>query len=102
VVFGTLAILFAYLAFDILELGQLGVQLFLSILSLSCLPLLELFPHSVHAKGSLLSILPLTPTGANDVLLGMLAVAPVILLLNLYVDGALAKRARLGDRSLQS
>jgi len=27
VVFGTLAILFAYLAFDILELGQLGVQL---------------------------------------------------------------------------
>jgi amino acid transporter len=93
VVFGTLAILFAYLAFDILELGQLGVQLFLSILSLSCLSLLELFPHSVHAKGTLLSLLPLTPTGANDLLLGMLTVAPLILLLNLYVDSRLLKRA---------
>ena len=63
VVFGTLAILFAYLAFDILELGQLGVQLFLSVLSLACLPLLELFPHSVHAKGTFLSLLPLTAVG---------------------------------------
>ncbi len=93
VVFGTLAILFAYLAFDILELGQLGVQLFLSVLSLACLPLLEIFPHSVHAKGTLLSLLPLTPTGANDLLLEMLAVAPLILLLNLYVDASLLRRA---------
>ena len=98
VVFGTLAILFAYLAFDILELGQLGVQLFLSILSLSCLPLLELFPHSVHAKGTLLSLLPLTPIGANDLLFGMLTVAPLILLLNLLVDATLFRRApKRGD-----
>ncbi|MDA4132008.1 MAG: hypothetical protein OK454_02625, partial [Thaumarchaeota archaeon] len=98
VVFGTLAILFAYLAFDILELGQLGVQLFLSILSLSCLPLLELFPHSVHAKGTVLSLLPLTPTGANDLLLGMLTVAPLILLLNLFVDTTLLRRTpKRGD-----
>jgi hypothetical protein len=92
VVFGTLAILFAYLAFDILELGQLGVQLFLSILSLACLPLLELFPHSVHVSGAFLSLLPLTPAGANGLLLGMLTVAPLILLLNLYVDASLLKR----------
>jgi amino acid transporter len=94
VVFGTLAILFAYLAFDILELGQIGVQLFLSVLSLSCLSLLEVFPHSVHAKGVLLSLLPLTPAGANDVLLEMLAIAPLILLLNLYVDASLLKRPK--------
>ena len=93
VVFGTLAILFAYLAFDILELGQLGVQLFLSILSLSCLSLLELFPHPVHPKGTLLSLLPLTPAGANDLLLGMLTAAPLLLLLNLYVDATLLKNA---------
>ena len=92
VVFGTLSILFAYLAFDILELGQFGVQLFLSILSLACLPLLVLFPHAVHAKGTFLSLLPLTPTGANYLLVGMLAVAPLILLMNLYVDAALLKR----------
>jgi amino acid transporter len=92
VVFGTLAILFAYLAFDILELGPLGVQLFLSVLSLACLPLLEIFPHAVHAKGTLLSLLPLTAAEGNDLLLGMLAVAPLILLLNLYVDASLLKR----------
>lgn len=94
VVFGTLAILFAYLAFDILELGNLGVQLFLSILSLACLPLLELFPHAVHAKGTLLSLLPLTPAGADALLVGMLAVAPLILLLNLYVDATLPRSTR--------
>jgi amino acid transporter len=92
VVFGTLAILFAYLAFDILELGQLGVQLFLSVLSLACLPLLELFPHLVHAKGVFLSLLPLSPSGADGLLLGMLSVAPLILLLNLYIDASVLKR----------
>jgi hypothetical protein len=92
VVFGTLAILFAYLAFDILEMGQLGVQLFLSTLSLSCLPLLELYPSSVHAKGALLSLLPVSPQAANDLFLGMLAAAPAILLLNAYVDASLLKR----------
>lgn len=102
VVFGTLAILFAYLAFDILELGNLGVQLFLSILSLACLPLLELFPHSVHAKGTLLSLLPITPTGADDLLVGMLAVAPLVLLLNSYVDATrLRSTARRGTRRLR-
>jgi amino acid transporter len=92
VVFGTLAILFAYLAFDILELGQLGVQLFLSILSLACLPLLELFPHSLHAKGTFLSLLPLTSSGADDLIFGMLTLAPLILLLNLYVDASVLKK----------
>jgi hypothetical protein len=98
VVFGTLAILFAYLAFDILELGQLGVQLFLSILSLSCLPLLGLFPHTTHAKGVLLSLLPITPTGANDLLVEMLVVAPLVLLLNLYVDATILTASKRGRR----
>jgi len=93
VVFGTLAILFAYLAFDVLELGQLGVQLFLSILSLACLPLLGLFPQSLHANGTFLSLFPLTPSGADDLLLGMLIVAPLLLLVNLYIDASVLKRA---------
>ena len=93
VVFGTLAILLAYLAFDILELGRLGVQLFLSVLSLACLPLLALFPHSAHGKGTLLSLLPVSPAMANDLLLGMLAVAPMVLLLNLLVDASLLRKA---------
>jgi amino acid transporter len=95
VVFGTLAILFAYLAFDILELGQLGVQLFLSILSLACLPLLELFPHVAHVKGTFLSLLPLTSSATDNVLFGMLAVAPLVLLLNAYVDASVLRRNRV-------
>lgn len=86
VVFGALAILFAYLAFDILELGALGVQLFLSVLSLTCLPLLELFPQLVHAKGQFLSLLPVSAAGGTELLVWMLVVAPAILLLNFYVD----------------
>jgi hypothetical protein len=96
VVFGCLAILFAYLAFDILELGQLGAQLFLSTLSLACLPLIALFPHSLHAEGSFLSLLPLTPASADEVLLGMLAVAPLILLLNAFLDAAFGGPHRRG------
>lgn len=94
VVFGSLAILFAYLTFDILELGQFGVQLFLSALSLACLPLLELFPHALHAKGIFLSLLPFTPAGADSLLLGMLVVAPVILLVNAYVDASILRLGR--------
>ncbi len=92
VVFGALAILFAYLAFDILELGALGVQLFLSVLSLACLPLLELFPQVVQAKGQFLSLLPISAADAQAALWGMLIVAPVILLLNLYVDASVLNR----------
>lgn len=92
VVFGALAILFAYLAFDILELGALGVQLFLSVLSLACLPLLELFPQVVQAKGQFLSLLPVSAADAQAALGGMLIVAPVILLLNLYVDASVLNR----------
>jgi amino acid transporter len=92
VVFGALAILFAYLAFDILELGALGVQLFLSVLTLACLPFLELFPQVVEAKGQFLSLLPLSAPGAQEVLWGMLVIAPLVLLLNLYVDVSVVRR----------
>jgi len=106
VVFGTLAILFAYLAFDILELGKLGVQLFLSVLSLSCLSLLEVFPRALHSKGTFLSLLPVTPAVANDLFVGMLAAAPLMLLLNLFVDASLLRRpsreVRLRRRAGQS
>jgi amino acid transporter len=92
VVFGTIAILFAYLAFDILELGPLGVQVFLSILTLAALPMLELFPRTMHAKGAFLSLLPISASGATDVLFGMLAVAPIILLLNVYLDASVLRK----------
>jgi amino acid transporter len=94
VVFGTLAILFAYLAFDILELGQVGVEIFLAMLSLACLPLLEMFPHSLHASGQFLSLLPLTPAEGDGLLAGLLALAPLLLLLNASIDVWLVRRTR--------
>jgi amino acid transporter len=94
VIFGTLAILFAYLLFDILELGPLGTQIFLSFFSLACLPLLSIFPHAVHANGSFLSLLPITAAGAQDLLIYMLMAAPLLLLANVYVDARIVRRAR--------
>jgi amino acid transporter len=94
VIFGTLAILFAYLLFDILELGPLGTQIFLSFFSLACLPLLSIFPYAVHANGSFLSLLPITAAGAQDLLIYMLVAAPLLLLANVYVDARIARRAR--------
>jgi hypothetical protein len=94
VIFGTLAILFAYLLFDILELGPLGTQIFLSFFSLACLPLLSIFPYAVHANGSFLSLLPITAAGAQDLLIYMLVAAPLLLLANVYVDARIARWAR--------
>ncbi|MDG6915803.1 MAG: APC family permease [Nitrososphaerota archaeon] len=94
VVFGTLAILFAYLAFDIIELGQVGVQLFLSVLSLACLALLEIFPHSPHPSGAVMSLLPFTRSVTYEIFLGMLVIAPLLLLLSAAVDASLLRAAR--------
>ena len=96
VVFGSLAILFAYLAFDVLELGPLGVQLFLGILNLACLPALVLFPAVVGQKGPFLSLLPLSAGDANSLLVLLLVVAPVMLLTNVLVDAKVLRRSPIG------
>jgi len=86
VVFGALAVLFAYLIFDVLELGTFGVQLFLSVFSLACLPLLALFRLDMLPNGSFLSTLSVSVQEANTILFLMLVIAPVALFANLYVD----------------
>ncbi len=86
VVFGSLAIMSAYLIFDILELGPLGVQVFLAVLDLTCIPALAFFPSAVITKGSFLSLLPLTASQAGDFLLFLLVLSPILLLLNVVVD----------------
>ncbi|MGA2663775.1 MAG: APC family permease [Nitrososphaerales archaeon] len=94
VVFGTLAILFAYLVFDILELGPRGTQVFLAFFSLSCLPLLAILPHPVHANGAFLSLLEFTPSGAQELLVYLLVLAPVLLLADVYLDARAFRRFR--------
>jgi len=94
VVFGALAILFAYLLFDILELGPLGTQIFLSFFSLACLPLMAIFSFAVHPNGSLLSLLPISPTDTQQLLVYFLVIAPLLLLANVYVDAAALRRSQ--------
>ena len=94
VVFGTLAILFAYFIFVILELGPIGTQVFLSFFSLACLTLLSIFPYGVHPNGTLLSLLPVSSAGAQDLLVYMLVIAPLLLLTNVLVDARVLGRRR--------
>jgi amino acid transporter len=94
VVFGALAILFAYLIFDALELGPIGLQLFLSVFSLSCLPLLALFDLTTLPHGTFLSALSLSGPLGYSVLLGLLVIAPVLMLTNVYVDARISLPAQ--------
>jgi hypothetical protein len=86
VVFGAVAILFAYFIFDVLELGTFGVQLFLSIFSLSCVVLLALFRIAPIPGGTFLSFLSMTGSQAETLLLLLLLVAPLAMFANLYID----------------
>lgn len=86
VVFGALAILFTYFIFDVLELGNFGVQLFLSIFTLSCLPLLALFSANSLPTGTFLKALSIGSYESYTILLALLVVAPSAILVNLYLD----------------
>ncbi len=86
VVFGAVAILVAYFIFDLLELGTIGAQLAISILSLSCLPLLALFRLNPLPSGGLLSLLSIAGSEAQTLLFALLVAAPIAILANLYID----------------
>ncbi len=99
VVFGALAILFSYFIFDVLELGTFGVQLFLSIFSLSCLPLLALFSLDSLPAGAFLGALSISGYQADTILYALLVIAPIAIFANLYVDSRIflpAQRRRPG------
>ena len=92
VVFGSVAIIFAYLVFDIIELGTLGSQLFLSVFGFVCLTGMLAFGPSVFASGPVLEVahfVGMTPTGL--LLWGLLA-SSAFLVLNVYVDVGILRR----------
>lgn len=90
VVFGAMAVIFAYLIFDIIELGSLGAQLFLSAFGFVCLAALGLFRHPVHVTGFVSSI----TLGADPstLLVSGLLVASTMLVLNVVLDVKVLKR----------
>jgi amino acid transporter len=99
VVFGSLAVAFTYLIFDILELGTFGSQLFLAILDLTALAALAIFPPATLPAGYFLSSILLTPAIANKLLIVFLLGSFFLLLVNLFVDIRILGRSTLGRES---
>jgi amino acid transporter len=86
VVFGSLAVIFAYLIFDIIELGTLGAQLFLSVFGLVCAMALAAFGHSVYIHGLVLRGTQTVGVGPDVILVGGLLASSALLIVNVLVD----------------
>ena len=95
VVFGAVAIMFAYLIFDVIELGTLGAQLFLSVFGFVSLLMLTAFGHSLYAGGVLR--LFTTPLGSdpNTFLSIGLLVSSALLAANVTLDVRILRRTLL-------
>lgn len=92
VVFGSMAMIFAYLIFDVIELGALGAQLFLSVFGFICIVALTGFQHVVYAYGVVLSLTQLVGMNANDLLFWGLLVSSVLLAVNVLLDVRFLRR----------
>lgn len=95
VVFGTCAVVFAYLVFDIIELGTLGSQLFLSVFGLVSLFTLALFRHVVYASGAGLYFTQLIGTDPNSLVFWGLFASSLLLSANVAFDVRVLGRTRI-------
>jgi amino acid transporter len=86
VVFGTVAVIFAYLIFDIIELGTLGAQLFLSVLGFVSLLALTAFRHTLYTGGVLWYLTYALGTDPNALLAWGLLVSSLLLAANVVLD----------------
>jgi amino acid transporter len=92
VVFGSVALIFAYLAFDIIELGALGSQLFLSVFGLVSLTALSAFSHVSYAGGVLETVSKLARMDPSGILAWGLLVSSVLLAANVVLDVRVLRR----------
>ena len=95
VVFGSLAVIFAYLIFDVIELGTLGAQLFLSAFGFVSLLMLTIFRHTVYTGGILRYITQPVGTDPNALLFWGLLVSSVLLAANVLLDVGVLQRTSL-------
>jgi len=95
VVFGTVAVVFAYLIFDVIELGTLGAQLFLSVLGFVALLGLTAFGHTLYTGGILRLFTDLLGTDPNAVLTWGLLFTSVLLAVNVVLDVWVLRRTAL-------
>ena len=95
VVFGSLAVIFAYLIFDVIELGTLGAQLFLSAFGFVSLLMLTIFRHTVYTGGILRYITQPVGTDPNALLFWGLLVSSALLAANVLLDVGVLQRTSL-------
>ncbi len=95
VVFGSMAVIFAYLIFDIMELGSFGIQLFLAVFSMASLAALGSFQHVVHPSGTFAALLGIV--GGDPVLLLVygLVGSSLMLVLNVVLDVRVLRKGSL-------
>lgn len=95
VVFGTVAVIFAYLIFDIIELGTLGAQLFLSVFGFVALLMLTAFKHTFYTGGVLRLLTNLIGADPNTLLSWGLLVSSILLAANVLLDVRILRRTSL-------
>ena len=95
VVFGTVAVIFAYLIFDVIELGTLGAQLFLSVFGFVSLLALTAFGHTLYTGGILRLLTGPLGTDPNAVLTWGLLVTSALLAANVVLDVRVLRRTVL-------
>ena len=92
VVFGSVAVVFAYLIFDIIELGTIGAQLFLSAFGFVSLLMMSAVGHTVYAGGLVGFVTQPLGTNPNVLLFWGLLLSSVLLAANVLLDVRILRR----------
>jgi amino acid transporter len=95
IVFGSATVVFAYLIFDMLELGVLGTELFLSIFNIVCFLALSALTFRLMPVSATIPWLPIEQTDPYTTLLILLPILSLILVGNIIVDTAILRRTAL-------
>ena len=95
VVFGAIAIMFSYLIFDVIELGTLGAQLFLSVFGFVSLLMLTAFGHTLYTGGVMRLLTNPLGSDPNTFLSIGLLVSSAILAANVMLDVRILRRTLL-------
>jgi amino acid transporter len=91
-VFGSLAVLVAYLLFDIFELGSLGIELFLVIFNLTMYSFLNSYSHGFVSQDFFLFKLLQIPPLSSSTLTYVMITTSVLLLANFGINTRLRSR----------
>ena len=95
VIFGAVAVMFAYLIFDVIELGTLGAQLFLSVFGFVSLLMLTAFGHTLFTGGVVRILTDRFGSDPNTFLAVGLLVSSALLAANVTLDVRILRRTLL-------